>query len=276
MTTITSLLDTVDLDWVVRGCKAKRALRRRAARVRAAFGERDAATLTATDVRAYAAARLAAGDSPGTVNGDLGVLSRALTLGVDEGALTRRPVVSKLPTAARQGFLSRAQSDAILAVLAPHARPVVQVLRATGWRSSTVLSLQWSDVTAEGLRVPGVRVKNGQALLFPWTRDLRAAIEAAAAFAPERQGALFQRAGQPIRCIRKAWRSACRRAGVPGALKHDFRRSAARDLARAGLPAEVIMRLVGWKSRAMLDRYNIVTQAELTGAAEKIDALANS
>ena len=54
-------------------------------------------------------------------------------------------------------------------------------------------------------------------------------------------------------------------------LCHDFRRTAARDLIRAGIPERQVMELLGWRTRAMLDHYHIVSQADLAEAAAKID-----
>jgi len=70
---------------------------------------------------------------------------------------------------------------------------------------------------------------------------------------------------------RRSWRTAYRKAGVPGMLRHDFRRTAARDLIRAGIPERVVMELVGWRTRAMLDRYHIVSTGDLVEAAAKVD-----
>jgi len=53
---------------------------------------------------------------------------------------------------------------------------------------------------------------------------------------------------------------------------HDFRRTAVRNLLRAGVPERVAMQLVGWKSRQMLDRYHIVSAGDLVEAARKLDA----
>ena len=49
----------------------------------------------------------------------------------------------------------------------------------------------------------------------------------------------------------------------------DLRRSAARDLRRAGVSEGEIMKLCGWKTRAMFDRYNIIDEADLAAAVAK-------
>ena len=54
---------------------------------------------------------------------------------------------------------------------------------------------------------------------------------------------------------------------MPGLHYHDLRRSAARNMIRADVPERVVMDILGWKTRAMLDRYNIVDERNLAQAA---------
>ena len=83
---------------------------------------------------------------------------------------------------------------------------------------------------------------------------------------------MFRRDAVTVRAWRTAWPEACRRAGVPGRLLHDCRRTAARNLVRAGVPERVAMQLTGHRSRAIFDRYTIVREDELHAAGAQLVA----
>ena len=75
-----------------------------------------------------------------------------------------------------------------------------------------------------------------------------------------------------IRDIRGAWTAACKKAGYPGKLLHDFRRSAVRSLERSGVPRSVAMSMVGHKTEAIYRRYAIVDEAMLREGGARLDA----
>jgi integrase len=60
--------------------------------------------------------------------------------------------------------------------------------------------------------------------------------------------------GKPVRDYRVAWEKLFAAAGVELKTTHDFRRSAAKALRRAGVPESVIMDTGGWKTRSMFKR----------------------
>ena len=77
---------------------------------------------------------------------------------------------------------------------------------------------------------------------------------------------VFNRFGTPIKEFRRAWKNACTAADVPDLKFHDFRRTAVRNLRRAGVSQVVRMRITGHRTDSMERRYNIVDVEDLKAA----------
>ena len=246
------------------------------------FGRRRMATITTAHIRRYILQRQREGAKNATINRELSVLKRAFTLAIAARTLTSRPHIALLrENNVRRGFFEPEEFAAVRRRLPPDLADLVSFLYTTGWRwRSETVCLRWSNVTAGEVRLEPGTTKTGEGRVFPLTADLRAVLDRRRAVTREREDELrrsiphvFTRPnGAPIGSFNKAWATACRAARVPGRVLHDFRRTAVRNLLRAGVPERVAMQMVGWKSRQMLDRYHIVSAADLIDAARKLDA----
>lgn len=275
------------------------------------FGNRRMASITTSDIREYIASsqkentvarkaytftardgtvhhvaeqrRTIAGVSNGEINRELTALKRSFNLAIQAGKLLQKPHIPFLKEDnVRVGFFERDQFLAVLARLPEPVQPAATFAYITGWRiDSEVLSLEWRQVDfgASEVRLDPGKTKNGEGRTFPMTRDLREVLEQQKAITENLQRQfkvvcprVFHRSGRPIKSFRVAFRTACTGSGCPGRVLHDFRRTAVRNLVRAGIPERVAMQMTGHKTRSVFERYNIVSAGDLREAAKRLDA----
>ena len=248
------------------------------------FGGRRMASITTADVRAYIAHRQEPGAANATVNRELAVLKRAFRLAKQAGTVMYVPHIPMLrENNVRSGFFERDEFEAVREQLPAPLRPVVTFGYLTGWRvNSEVLPLTWAQVdrTTKTIRLEPGATKNSEGRTLPcdllpelddvmagqWAERRRLAVEGT--LCPY----VFHRDGEPVRYFRDAWVSACKAAGLPGRLVHDFRRTAVRNLVRAGVPEKISMGITGHKTRSVFDRYDIVNEADLRNALGQLAA----
>ena len=224
--------------------------------------------------------------SAGEINRELATLKRMFSLAMKAGKLHHTPHIEKLrEDNVRRGFFEREQFESVRAHLPAPLRPVVTFAYLTGWRlNSEVLPLEWRQIdwTGRVVRLDPGTTKNRDGRTFPFTAELEHLLIEQRAEQDRLKKAgtvvrcVFHRDGRPIRTFRRAWRTACRAAGVPGRILHDFRRTAVRNLERVGVPRSAAMAMVGHKTESIYRRYAIVDAGVLREAAAKIDRAAGT
>lgn len=276
-------------DYAINGRKSLHNIKAALKHLEAYFGkEARALDITTDRATAYIRHRQEEKAANSTVMRDVACLKRMFTLAVQAGRLATRPHIPSVDVQnVREGFFSPSEVDAIVREIREPLRPVVRFLSLTGWRKSEALGLRWAQVDFEAgeVRLTAARSKNKTGRTFPFRvlpplaelleeqrKHTRAVEKETGTIVPH----VFHRNGEPIRDMRGAWDAACNRAKVPGAWIHDLRRTAVRNLERAGVSRSVAMKLSGHKTEAVYRRYAIADSVAMEEGVAKLAALHSS
>jgi integrase len=296
-TTVAELADMLRDDYRINGRRSLRRVETSLGHLLDFFGPARVTTVTGDRIAKYIRARQEEKAAAATIRNELAALKRMFTLGLRAGKVSQRPHIPAIQVSnARQGFFEEDDFRAALRELPAAVKPVVEFAYLTGWRiPSEVLRLTWAQVDFEAgiVRLEPRTTKNDEGRAFPF--DALPALKRLLEKQRSRTRALerstgriiprvFHRDGEPIRYFRRAWLSAIDRAAhqersdvrevvrpeLIGRIPHDLRRTAVRNLVRAGVPERVAMQLTGHKTRSVFDRYNIVNERDMREGVEKL------
>jgi len=305
---VSSLLDALEEDYKLRG-KDSPQFKAHMKQIRK-FDSWRAVEVTAEAVDKYISSKLEQGSAPATINRSTQLLTQAFKLAIERRHLSIAPKIRHLSEKgnARRGFFTDEGFRMLRQNLPVYLRDFCEFGYLTGWRKGEISSLRWEDIDGELVELRSGCSKNNEPRSVILSGNLEALI---ARRRDERKyGArghwflseyLFHRNGKPIGDFRKSWVTACVVAGLGrfhcpgcdrtvekatcpecdikccyiGRLFHDFRRTAVRNMIRAGVPERVAMTISGHKTRSVFDRYNIVNEEDLRDAIERTQAYLN-
>ena len=144
----------------------------------------------------------------------------------------------------------------------------------SGWRRGEVIGLTWREIDVAGsvIRLDPDRSKTRTGRLLPMSQPLKEVLQRRVAARRLDCLMVFHHDGdEDMNDSWKAWKAACKLAGLPGKKLHDCRRTAARNLIRSGTE-RVAMQLTGHKTRSVFDRYNIVSESDLRAGVDRLAA----
>ena len=178
---------------------------------------------------------------------------------------------------ARQGFFERADFESVLPRLTRRGKPDTDLQDYASWcfytgmRAGETKSLTWADfdVESQTIRLHAKDSKNRHGRAIPLMADLLTIVERRVKARRLDCQYIFHRNGKHMGEFRKVWRRACEEAGVSGKLFHDFRRSAVRNMVRAGVNPDIARQISGHRTPAIFSRYNIIDEADLRRAIEQ-------
>jgi len=255
------------------------------------FGLMKARAVGSAAIARYTSTRLAEKPRPanGTVNKALAYVRRAMKLGAlqDPPLVLRVPPFEMLPEAEpRNGLITHDMYRAVRDHLPGYARIALVIGYHTGARKGAILKIrrEWIDLKKGRIELALRSAENKRAPRFlPIYGDMAAELNLALSVIDEdnRKAAkhrrpecplLVQRNGRPVHDFEKVWTSACKLAGAPAALFHDLRRTALTNMIEAGLSEKEAMEISGHRTRAVFDRYHIVSERRLREMAGKMEA----
>ncbi|MCD6487384.1 MAG: tyrosine-type recombinase/integrase [Syntrophobacterales bacterium] len=231
-------------------------------------------SITTPQINKYIEKRQSEEAANASINRELSALKRMLNL----GARQTPPKVDKVPyipmlkeNNIRTGFFEHEDFVTVRDALPEYLKSVITFAYNTAWRRSEILNLTWRNVDLkEGIvRLDPGETKNDEGrvvYLDAELLDMMADLQRKKAFGCPY---VFHRNGNQIRDFRSAWANAFESAGISSMMFHDLRRTAIRNMIRAGIPERVAMTISGHKTRAVFDRYNIVSPEDLKEAARK-------
>lgn len=236
------------------------------------------ARITTDAAREFAQKRLKDGAKNGTVNGSLALLRRMISIAHEDGKIQVKPKIRLLKAGpARKGFLPREQFDNLLAHIPVKTKPLITFLYFCGVRLGEALQIEWRQVSLEEglILLEGEQTKNSEARTVPLPDVLIKMLDAV----ENKSGTVFDGSN-----LRKIWQKACAAAGLgtltkvegiadpryTGLIVHDLRRSAIKNLMKAGVNEKVAMTISGHKTRDVFERYHIVDTEDVVQAMRRV------
>jgi integrase len=250
------------------------------AHVKPALGNLPAGRFGPAQIKVYIAHRRAEGASDTTINREMSIIRRGFTLGAqqDPPLVFRQPSMPKLEEDnARQGFLEQEQYEKLLEEMPGSLKAMLVVGYHTGARKGELRKVRWEQVDFEGavIRLSVAQTKGKKARTLPIYGDMERWLKHQRETCPDGCPWVFHgRLNRPVDSHLNGWTDARKRAGLDDLLFHDLRRSAVRNMTRAGIPDTIAMSISGHKTRAVFDRYNIVSEADVQSAAGKLEQYA--
>jgi integrase len=234
----------------------------------------------AGSLQPFIKARQEAGIAAGTINRDLAIIKRVLTLSArlwrDDQGQPWLPTIPMLPTVngpQRKPYpLSWEEQAKLFAELPSHLADMALFAVHTGCRDSESCELRWNEeIRLEDGSVfllEGERTKNGKERIIVLNRAAQSVVDAQRGHHPE---FVFSFRGHPVtRMNNSAWKNARQRANLPSVRVHDLRHTFGRRLRAAGVSLEDRQDLLGHHAGRITTHYSA---AEIGKLREAVDSL---
>jgi integrase/recombinase XerD len=238
--------------------------------------------LDRTLVQSFLADLLDAGHEGNTAKSRDLALKRFTAWLVNEGELNANPLTGLKPPKADTKVVNALTDDQLKRIIKAcqgktlqdrRDEAIVRLMLETGMRAAEVLGLQVSDVNLPDGLVAIRRGKGGQGRVAPFGAQTASAIDrymrARRSHRLADTGSLWVGGGGKsfgYHGLSKALKDRAEAAGINGFHLHLMRHTAATRWLRAGGSEGGLMAVVGWSTRAMVDRYTGASASERAAA----------
>lgn len=215
---------------------------------------------------------------PATVNRELAGLKQMFAWAIKKGYLEKNPAQYLRPDKednVRDEILEPEQFAALQECSPSYLQPINYVAYRTGMRGGEILKLTWEKIDLKNgfirLQAEDTKTREGRTIPLTFSLELLDLFKNLFKVRSLHSSQVFLRHGQPIRCVRGAFKTACDKAKIEGFRFHDFRHTAITNMRRAGIDHLTIMRISGHKTMACFTRYNSFREPDLQAAAHQFN-----
>lgn len=273
------------------------------------FGHLRVRNISTALLKRYIQKRLGEGMARATVNREMAMFQRMFNLAAEQDPPKVRHV-PKFPKRlnekdnVRKGFVEADQYQKLASecsALGLWMRAAFEVGHTFGWRHNEIVSLRVGqiDLINRLIRLNPGETKNDEGRVVVMTNAVLELLRQCVAGKKSEEYVFTHDDGSRLQSFYKTWWRVCISAGLGkmvcrschavleefttkckcgsrnlkyvGLLFHDLRRTGVRNMIRRGIPEVVAMRISGHKTRAVFDRYNIVSESDLQEAARKME-----
>jgi integrase len=262
---------------------------------------RRVATLVTQDFQEYRKREVGTGIAQRTINYRFALIRAALNLEKKQtpSRVSKAPYIPFVTEHnTREGFLECDDYSTVLAALPRSLKALFVVASHSGCRKGELLRMRWADVNLRNRVIRLPETKNGKKRSLPFWGAMESYLKAQKSYRDEHHpecehlffwmsedcafnsshGGVRIAPGSPVKDFRESWANTIAEAHkanknvMPGLLFHDLRRSGIRVMVQeAGIPESQAMLISGHETRAMLERYDIVSLKNIQDAGAKLD-----
>ena len=183
-----------------------------------------------------------------SINRYLEALSKMFNLCIADGLLSKNPlenVKKMLEENYKIRVLAKEEETTLFIFLDERLKPIVTFALKTGARKSEILTLKWLNIDFKGNYIELLHTKSGKKRKIPISKTLREILLEIKKTSTSEYVFVNPRTNKPYTDIKKAFRTALKKAGIENFVFHDLRHTFATRLIEKGVDIVVVKELLG-------------------------------